>query len=72
MADAIAKLPDLCRAGLADLYRRQEGARYEAKHAEEKYNAALHSAVAALGLDPQSKLNINLDTGAITLPDPPE
>lgn len=56
-------LPELSRASLATLYQ-------QAKAAEAKYALALNSTVAALGLDPREKHQLDLDTGIITPAEP--
>jgi hypothetical protein len=53
------KLPEISRAGLADLLQKKV-------QAERDYATALNSTVAALGLDPRLPHSVNLDTGELT------
>lgn len=53
------RLPEQARAGLADLFARQEQAKL-------LYSTALNSALAVVGLDPRLQHHYNVDTGVIT------
>lgn len=56
-------LPELSRAGLLDLKRKADIATLA-------YETALNATVAAIGLDPRDKINVNLDTGEVTQTEP--
>jgi hypothetical protein len=71
MPDTI-QLQERCRAGLMTLYQNKEAARTQADVAGAVYNAALNSAIAALGLDPQDNHSLDLDTGVLTPAEKPK
>ena len=63
-----AKLPELCRQSLFNLYAK-------ARDAQAAYDLAASHALAALGFDPRQDNKLDLDTGEVTpptLPDAPK
>lgn len=61
------QLPELCRAGLLDLYVKAETAKKAHTLAAQTYTIASNSALTAIGLDLRDNININLDSGQVTV-----
>lgn len=58
-------LPPLCRDQLKALHA-------DVQRAQDTLNKAGDVAIAAIGLDPRTKYNIDLDTGLVTVAEPPK